>query len=184
MLYSLSTDKPDPPISVALITCGETEAEISWTKGASNNAPIQYFIIQYNTSFSPDEWFMGASNVLATQNSGEVKLTPWVEYNFRVLATNKIGISEPSYHTETVCKTNAARPSKNPENVRTIGDKRNYLIIEWTVSCIISGNACTSNCNLYHTVLHTYIHLYKYQVSFSFVSTIVFYIYLVNKMLL
>lgn len=148
VLYSLSTDKPDPPISVALITCGETEAEISWTKGASNNAPIQYFIIQYNTSFSPDEWFMGASNVLATQNSGEVKLTPWVEYNFRVLATNKIGISEPSYHTETVCKTNAARPSKNPENVRTIGDKRNYLIIEWTVSCIISGNACTSNCNL------------------------------------
>ncbi|XP_048738673.2 neuroglian-like isoform X2 [Ostrea edulis] len=133
-------DKPDPPISVTLLRCGEKEAEITWTKGASNNAPIQYFMIQYNTSFSPDEWFIGASNVLATKNSGVVPLSPWVEYNFRVLATNKIGVSEPSYHTETVCKTNADRPFKNPEEVRTIGDKRNYLIIEWTLMPPIEHN--------------------------------------------
>lgn len=90
---------------------------------------------------------MGVSNVLVIQNSGEVKFIFWVEYNFRVFVINKIGISEFSYYMEIVCKINVVRLFKNFENVRIIGDKRNYFIIEWIVSCIILGNVCISNCN-------------------------------------
>ncbi|XP_061175831.1 neuroglian-like [Saccostrea echinata] len=125
-------DKPEPPREVFIKVCMNTWAEIGWTKGASNNDPIRYFTIQFNTSFSPDEWFIGANNISATQNTARVLLSPWANYTFRVLATNEIGTSKPSLHTIFPCSTMEARPSKNPENVRTIGNKKNYLIIEWT----------------------------------------------------
>ena len=112
--------------------CLNRSVKVTWTKGGFNNAPIQYFTMQYNTSVEPDKWSFAAT---ANQSANTLKLNlrPGVTYSFRLLATNKIGISEPSKHSDT-CKTDTASPYKNPENVRGIGDTPSYLIIEWTVS--------------------------------------------------
>ncbi|OWF36510.1 Neuroglian [Mizuhopecten yessoensis] len=125
-------DKPDPPVDVTLIKCLQENAEVTWTKGASNNAPVQYFVVEFNTTFTPDKWTY-ALKVGSTQTKATLSLAPNVVYAFRVLSVNKRGQSEPSSQTGDRCTTNPRRPSQNPANVRTIGDRRNFLVVEWTL---------------------------------------------------
>ncbi|KAH3827857.1 hypothetical protein DPMN_129800 [Dreissena polymorpha] len=123
--------RPDPPDSVEIYRCLENRAELKWIEGIENNAPVNYFIIQYNTTFNPDQW-VSAVTVNYTENTAIIDLSPWVNYTFRVIAQNKIGMSVPSLHTPTVCRTNPTVPFRNPANVKAIGDRRNKLKIEWT----------------------------------------------------
>ena len=102
-----------------------------------NNAPSNYFIVQYNTSFNSDQW-VSAKTVDSTQNTANIVLRSWANYTFRVIATNKIGQSFPSLHTKKVCTIYPDRPEKNPSNVRSIGNLRGYLVIEWTVGGIVN----------------------------------------------
>ena len=67
-------------------------------------------------------------------NTANISLSPWMNYTFRVIAYNKIGESDPSFPTPTVCTTKDAVPDFNPQNLRTIGDRKGILHIEWTVS--------------------------------------------------
>ena len=68
-------------------------------------------------------------------NTATVKLSPWVDYTFRVIAYNMLGESDPS-PPSSVCSTKSqgVAPDSNPKNLRTIGDTRGKLHIEWTVS--------------------------------------------------
>ncbi|VDI06743.1 neuronal cell adhesion molecule, partial [Mytilus galloprovincialis] len=122
-------DKPEPPVDIEVKDCINKKVTLKWTKGAFNNAPIQYFTIQYNTSIEPDNWAF-ASTANQSDNSMILSLKPGVSYSWRLLATNKIGISDPSKHSG-VCTTDTAKPYKNPKNVRGLGDKPNYLVVEW-----------------------------------------------------
>ncbi|WAR25594.1 NRG-like protein [Mya arenaria] len=108
-------DRPDPPSSVEIDRCREKKADIKWVKGIENNAPVIHFIVQYNTTFNPDQW-VSVETVDYTQNTATISLSPYANYTFRVIATNKIGASTSSYHTPTVCKTNPEAPNKNPQN--------------------------------------------------------------------
>ena len=65
-------------------------------------------------------------------------LSPYSNYTFRVLARNKIGLSDPSAHTKTVCYEEPAVPDKNPENVIGEGDEPDNLVIFWTVSSFLA----------------------------------------------
>ena len=60
-------------------------------------------------------------------------LSPWVEYNFRLIAYNKMGASDPSFPSPVPCITKSARPEYHPQNLRTIGHQPGKLYIEWTV---------------------------------------------------
>jgi len=128
-----ASDRPDPPSSVEVDRCRDDTAEIKWIKGIENNAPVNYFVVQYNTSFNPDQW-VSSQTVEYSQNTANIELSPWVNYTFRVIATNKIGASVPSMHTTRVCTTTEDLPDKNPENIRAIGDTQGKLKIEWIVS--------------------------------------------------
>lgn len=121
-------------------SCINNTATITWTKGGFNNAPIQYFTIEYNTSVEADRWVFAAT-ANQSDNTITLKLRPGVSYSFRLLATNKIGISNPSRHSE-ICTTDTSKPYKNPENVRGVGDKPGYLVIEWTVRLISNNIIC------------------------------------------
>ncbi|XP_064605046.1 neuroglian-like isoform X2 [Liolophura sinensis] len=123
--------RPDPPTGVTVIDCFQDKAILEWSPGSNNNAPILHFIVQYNTTFTPDIWTF-AQQVRKTQNNAEIPLTPWANYTFRVLSSNKIGDSEPSEPTLRVCNTKPDVPYTNPANVRTIGEKQRSLIVEWT----------------------------------------------------
>lgn len=136
MNFNRSTDLPDPPSTVEVERCRETQADIRWVKGIENNAPVIHFIVQYNTSFNPDQW-VSAKTVNYAENTASIELQPWANYTFRVIATNKIGASIPSIHTKKVCTTTAKQPSRNPQNLRSVGDKVGTLKIEWIVSCLV-----------------------------------------------
>lgn len=124
---------PDPPNNVIVrCTNNERKAEIEWQPGKENYAPILNYVIQFNTSFTPDTWIDIATNVTQNTRKTTVVLSPFGNYTFRVLARNKIGMSYPSEHTKTVCTTEPAQPTKNPENVIGEGDMPNNLVIFWT----------------------------------------------------
>ncbi|XP_050412731.2 neuroglian [Patella vulgata] len=123
-------DIPDPPFNVQVENC-DVNAIIRFTPGMENNSPIEYFVIQYNTSFNQDQWYFGARSE-ANQTQVMVPLSPYANFTFRVIAYNKIGESDPSFPSRTRCRTYPALPSKNPENLRAIGNKKHYLYIEWT----------------------------------------------------
>ncbi|NXJ10563.1 CNTN5 protein, partial [Rhinoptilus africanus] len=59
-----------------------------------------------------------------------VELNPWVEYEFRVVATNKIGTGDPSAPSRMV-RTNEAVPKTPPANVSGRSGRRHELVIAW-----------------------------------------------------
>lgn len=124
--------KPDAPTSIK-VRCMQLNADVEWIVGSSNSAPIQYFIVEYRTHFNPDQWNFGVQ-VPYSQSIARVKMSPWATFSFRVYARNKIGQSEPSVASVELCSPGQNQPDINPQNVRTIGDKEKFLIIEWTVS--------------------------------------------------
>lgn len=122
------------------IHCHSKDATIDWISLGDNRTPILHFIIQYNTSFTPDSWEDIYSKVPATDFSYNVPLSPWANYTFRVIAENKIGRSPPSDHSE-VCNTPPEVPHKNPDNVKGEGDRPNNMVISWTRMPEIEHNA-------------------------------------------
>ncbi|XP_032907247.1 contactin-5 isoform X2 [Catharus ustulatus] len=59
-----------------------------------------------------------------------VELNPWVEYEFRVVATNKIGTGDPSVPSRVI-RTNEAVPKTPPANVSGRSGRRHELVIAW-----------------------------------------------------
>ncbi|XP_018565737.1 neuroglian isoform X1 [Anoplophora glabripennis] len=123
-------DVPNPPMMKG-VTCHEKDATINWMPMGDNRAPILYYIIQYNTSFNPEEWKDVFNHVPSVDMTYNVPMNPWANYTFRVIAVNKIGPSTPSSHSD-VCTTNPEVPHKNPDNVQGEGDRPDNLVISWT----------------------------------------------------
>ncbi|XP_046363431.1 neuroglian-like isoform X4 [Haliotis rufescens] len=133
---------PDPPYNVSMKHCYANDAILKWqfdTK-LENFSPLQSFIVEYNTSFHPDVWVTGA-RPSADSREAEIKLSLWVRYNFRVKAINEIGIGKPSAINPAECKTPQGRPDRHPRKVQTVGDKTNFLVIEWEPMPQIEHNA-------------------------------------------
>ncbi|CRL00919.1 CLUMA_CG014272, isoform A [Clunio marinus] len=132
-------DVPNPPVLTG-IRCNARDATVSWEPKGDNRSPILYFIIQYNTSFTPDTWADAASQVPATDFSYTVPMSPWANYTYRVIAVNKVGISSPSDHSDS-CTTQPDVPYKNPDNVEGKGTEPNNLVIKWSPMAEIDHNA-------------------------------------------
>lgn len=132
-------DVPNAPV-LSNIDCKAHDATITWEPKGDNRSPILYFIIQYNTSFTPDLWADAASNVPATDFTYNVPMSPWANYTYRVIAVNKVGPSSPSEHSES-CSTQSDVPYKNPDNVEGKGSEPSNLIIKWTPMPEIDHNA-------------------------------------------
>ena len=90
--------------------------------------------------YSQDSWIDISRNVSHNQRKYDVKLSPYGNYTFRVLARNKMGLSQPSLHSKNVCRTMEDIPEKNPENVIGEGDEPDNLVIYWTVSLTRKNN--------------------------------------------
>ncbi|NXH13009.1 CNTN6 protein, partial [Bucco capensis] len=65
-----------------------------------------------------------------THKATVVELSPWVEYEFRVVASNSVGTGEPS-RPSALLRTKAAVPLVAPTNISGGGGTRSELVITW-----------------------------------------------------
>ncbi|XP_023403768.2 contactin-6 isoform X2 [Loxodonta africana] len=124
---------PGPPEDVRVEHISSSTSQLSWRPGPDNNSPIQIFTIQTRTPFSLG--WQAVSTVPEilngkTYNATVVGLSPWVEYEFRVVAGNSIGIGEPSKPSELL-RTKASVPVMAPTNINGGGGSRSELVITW-----------------------------------------------------
>uniref|UniRef100_A0A3B5A399 Contactin-4-like n=1 Tax=Stegastes partitus TaxID=144197 RepID=A0A3B5A399_9TELE len=122
---------PGPPTSIHVEEITDTTASLSWRPGPDNHSPITAYTIQARTPFTlgwqavttvPE--VVGGHRLTATV----IDLSPWVEYEFRVLASNTIGTGEPSKPSKQA-RTKA--PKVTPANVSGGGGSRSELVITW-----------------------------------------------------
>ncbi|XP_070247560.1 contactin-3 isoform X1 [Myotis yumanensis] len=124
---------PGPPGNVQVEEITDTTAQVSWTEGPDNHSPITSYSVQARTPFSVG-W--QASRTVPevidgnTHTATVVELNPWVEYEFRVVASNRIGGGEPSLPSEKV-RTEEAVPEVPPSEVSGGGGSRSELVITW-----------------------------------------------------
>uniref|UniRef100_A0A8C2IM19 Contactin 4 n=1 Tax=Cyprinus carpio TaxID=7962 RepID=A0A8C2IM19_CYPCA len=76
--------------------------------------------------FVPVPKVVGGSHLTATV----IELNPWVEYEFRVLASNAVGTGEPSKPSKKA-RTKETVPKVTPANVSGGGGSRSELVITW-----------------------------------------------------
>ncbi|XP_010072854.1 PREDICTED: contactin-6 [Pterocles gutturalis] len=124
---------PGPPEDVKVEHISSTTAVLSWKSGIDNNSPVQIYSVQMRTPFSIG--WQAVSTVPEvingrTHTATAVDLSPWVEYEFRVVANNSIGIGEPS-RPSALLKTKAAVPVVAPMNVSGGGGSCSELVITW-----------------------------------------------------
>ncbi|XP_023786456.1 neuronal cell adhesion molecule isoform X8 [Cyanistes caeruleus] len=122
--------RPNPPFDLELTGQLERSIDLSWIPGDENNSPITNFVIEYEDALhEPGVWHY-QTEVPGTQTTVHLKLSPYVNYSFRVIAVNKIGRSQPSEPSEQYL-TKSASPDENPANVQGIGSEPDNLVITW-----------------------------------------------------
>ncbi len=62
-----------------------------------------------------------------------VILSCWANYTFRIIAYNRVGASDPSPISESMCTTSPCQPKTNPVGVRASTTQSIPLLIEWEV---------------------------------------------------
>ncbi|XP_044887803.1 neuronal cell adhesion molecule isoform X3 [Mauremys mutica] len=123
-------DRPNPPFDLELTDQLERSIQLSWIPGYDNNSPITNFVIEYEDGMHEPGVWRYQTEVRGTQTTVQLKLSPYVNYSFRVIAVNEIGRSQPSEASEQYL-TKAAKPDENPFGVQGIGSEPDNLVIIW-----------------------------------------------------
>ncbi|KAM6977591.1 neurofascin [Aplochiton taeniatus] len=123
-------DRPEPPTKLELSDPFERSVRLTWTPGDSNHSPIKEYLVQYDD----DDWLPGKWKNLSSYpgnlHSVILQLSPYIVYEFRVIAVNEIGSSRPS-RSSTRFQTGGAPPDAIPQNIRGVGTWRNNMEISW-----------------------------------------------------
>nr|XP_044991514.1 neuronal cell adhesion molecule isoform X16 [Jaculus jaculus] len=123
-------DVPNPPFDLELTNQLDKSVQLTWTPGDDNNSPITKFIIEYEDGMHEAGLWHHQAEVSGTQTTAQLKLSPYVNYSFRVMAENNIGRSSPSEASEQYL-TKAAEPDQNPTAVEGLGTEPDNLVITW-----------------------------------------------------
>ncbi|XP_072552144.1 neural cell adhesion molecule L1.1 isoform X2 [Salminus brasiliensis] len=120
-------DKPGAPHSLQLSEQSSRSVTLSWIPGSENNSPVSEYMIEVREEMHS---MSEVKRVSAELNHLEIPLLPFCTYNFRVTAVNKIGRSDFSLPSESYT-TPAAKPDKNPKNVRSVSTDPDSMVITW-----------------------------------------------------
>uniref|UniRef100_A0A8C8AAI7 Neurofascin n=1 Tax=Otus sunia TaxID=257818 RepID=A0A8C8AAI7_9STRI len=130
-LVTRPTERPDEPRDLELTDLAERSVRLTWIPGDDNNSPITDYLVQFEEDrFQPGIWH-NHSRYPGSVNSAVLRLSPYVNYQFRVIAVNEVGSSVPSVPSERY-QTNGARPEINPTGVQGAGTQKNNMEITWT----------------------------------------------------
>ncbi|XP_023822087.1 receptor-type tyrosine-protein phosphatase delta isoform X30 [Oryzias latipes] len=102
-----------------------TSITLTWDSG--NPEPVTYYIIQHKSKYSDDLY--KEINGVATTRYSVGGLSPYSDYEFRVVAVNNIGRGPPSESIEA--KTAEQAPSTAPRHVRGHMMSATTAVIQW-----------------------------------------------------
>ncbi|XP_063783382.1 contactin-1 [Pseudophryne corroboree] len=124
---------PGPPGGVRTEEVRDTSVQLIWSSGTDNHQPISKYIIQARNPLS-EEWKDVKTEIPNIEGNMEsarvVDLIPWMEYEFRVIATNTLGIGEPSIPSSRI-RTEGAAPNVAPADVGGGGGSNRELTVTW-----------------------------------------------------
>ncbi|XP_023557019.1 neurofascin isoform X2 [Octodon degus] len=130
-LAALPKGRPDRPRDLELTDLAERSVRLTWIPGDDNNSPITDYVVQFEEDqFQPGVWH-DHSKFPGSVNSAVLQLSPYVNYQFRVIAINEVGSSHPSLPSERY-RTSGAPPESNPGDVKGEGTRKNNMEITWT----------------------------------------------------
>ncbi|XP_072504179.1 neurofascin isoform X9 [Notamacropus eugenii] len=129
--YLTVLERPDPPRDLELTDLEERSVRLTWIPGDDNNSPITEYVVQFEEDqFQPGVWHSHSKHP-GSVNSAVLQLSPYVNYQFRVIAVNDVGSSHPSLPSERY-RTSGAPPESNPGDVKGAGSRKNNMEITWT----------------------------------------------------
>ncbi|XP_043389508.1 neurofascin isoform X26 [Chelonia mydas] len=130
-MTALPKERPERPRDLELTDLAERSVRLTWIPGDDNNSPITDYVVQFEEDkFQPGSWY-NHSRYPGSVNSAVLRLSPYVNYQFRVIAVNEVGSSLPSLPSERY-HTIGASPEINPTGVRGAGTQKNNMEITWT----------------------------------------------------
>ncbi|XP_024143454.1 receptor-type tyrosine-protein phosphatase delta isoform X28 [Oryzias melastigma] len=109
------------------IVTERTATSITLTWDSGNPEPVTYYIIQHKSKYSDDLY--KEINGVATTRYSVGGLSPYSDYEFRVVAVNNIGRGPPSESIEA--KTAEQAPSTAPRHVRGHMMSATTAVIQW-----------------------------------------------------
>ncbi|XP_075469858.1 contactin-2 isoform X2 [Ascaphus truei] len=125
---------PGPPGGVVVRNVEDTGIQLSWSRGFDNHSPISRYGVQVRESQS-ETWRVARTDPPSVEGNAEsalvIGLTPWTDYLFRVVATNILGVGEPSTPSALI-RTKEAAPIVAPSGLSGGGGAPNELTITWT----------------------------------------------------
>ncbi|XP_078466780.1 contactin-4-like isoform X1 [Lampetra fluviatilis] len=125
---------PGPPGAVVAEEATSTTVRLAWKRGSNNHSPIISYKIQARAPVASTEWLnVHTSPDIISGDSEQatvVGLTPWMDYEFTVLAINALGESEASRPSRMI-KTLSAGPELAPERLGGGGGHQHELVITW-----------------------------------------------------
>ncbi|XP_039341983.1 receptor-type tyrosine-protein phosphatase F isoform X12 [Mauremys reevesii] len=116
---------PKPPTEPLVTETTATSVTLTWDSG--NSDPISYYVIQYK----PKSWegpFQEVDGVATTRYSIG-GLSPFSEYEFRIIAVNNIGRGPPSELVEA--RTGEQAPSSPPLRVQARMLSASTMLVQW-----------------------------------------------------
>ncbi|XP_072275428.1 receptor-type tyrosine-protein phosphatase F isoform X11 [Pyxicephalus adspersus] len=116
---------PKPPQAVMVTETTATSVTLTWDSG--NPEPLSYYVIQYKPKLSEGS-FQEVDGVATTRYSIG-GLSPFSEYEFRVIAVNNIGRGPPSEVVEA--RTGEQAPSGPPLKVQARMLSSSTMIVQW-----------------------------------------------------
>ncbi|XP_017680179.1 PREDICTED: receptor-type tyrosine-protein phosphatase F isoform X20 [Lepidothrix coronata] len=116
---------PKPPTEPSVTETTATSVTLTWDSG--NSDPITYYVIQYKPK-SLEGQFQEVDGVATTRYSIG-GLSPFSEYEFRVIAVNNIGRGPPSELVEA--RTGEQAPSSPPLKVQARMLSASTMLVQW-----------------------------------------------------
>ncbi|XP_029359081.1 neurofascin homolog (chicken) a isoform X2 [Echeneis naucrates] len=127
---ALPPGPPDPPIDLDLSDPAARSVRLTWIPGNDHRSPITEFLVQFEENrWEPGRW-QNLSTYPGDLNSVVLQLAPFVNYQFRVIAINSVGQSQPS-RPSLRYKTSGAAPDAIPKGLRGWGSKKDNMEITW-----------------------------------------------------
>ncbi|XP_043107749.1 neurofascin homolog (chicken) a isoform X18 [Puntigrus tetrazona] len=124
------TGRPDAPQDLELSDPSARSVRLTWVPGNENNSPVTHFLVQFEEDrWEPGKW-QNLSIFDGNLNSVNLQLSPFVNYQFRVIAINAVGQSQPSLPSARY-QTSGASPDVVPSGLKGWGSKKNNMEIMW-----------------------------------------------------